>query len=40
MIKNKRIKKNWSQEDVLILIWIVSKYSDAKSLSYIERDLV
>jgi hypothetical protein len=28
MIKNKRIKKNWSEEDVKILIWIISKYAD------------
>lgn len=40
MIKNKRIKKNWSEEDVLILIWIVSKYADSKYIDYIERDLV
>ena len=40
MIKNKRIKKNWSEEDVLILIWIVSKYADSKFIDYIERDLV
>jgi len=30
MIKNKRIKKNWSEEDVEILVWIVSKYCDWK----------
>lgn len=30
MIKNKRIKKNWSEEDVFIFIWVVSKYSDYK----------
>jgi hypothetical protein len=29
MIKNKRIKKNWSEEDVLILIWVISKYADS-----------
>lgn len=40
MIKNKRIKKNWSGEDVKILTWIVSKYSDYKGVHYIERDLV
>lgn len=28
MLKNKKIKKNWSEEDVKILIWIVSKYAD------------
>lgn len=30
MIKNKRIKKNWSEEDVTIFIWVVSKYADYK----------
>lgn len=30
MIKNKRIKKNWSEEDVQILIWVISKYADKK----------
>ena len=40
MVKNKRIKKNWSEEDVKILTWIVSKYSDFKSINYVERDLV
>lgn len=40
MIKNKRIKKNWSEEDVKILTWIVSKYADYKGLTYVERDLV
>jgi hypothetical protein len=28
MIKNKKIKKNWSEEDVKILVWIISKYCD------------
>jgi hypothetical protein len=28
MLKNKRVKKNWSEEDVKILVWIVSKYAD------------
>ena len=32
MIKNKRIKKNWSGEDLKILAWIVSKYSDYKPI--------
>lgn len=39
MIKNKRIKKNWSQEDVIILVWIVSKYADYRDVELIERDL-
>ena len=33
MIKNKRIKKNWSGEDVKILAWIVSKFADFKGIS-------
>jgi hypothetical protein len=40
MIKNKRIKKNWSEEDVKILIWVVSKYCDFKDIDYIEKELV
>ena len=40
MVKNKRIKKNWSEEDVKILTWIVSKYADSKQINYVERDLV
>lgn len=40
MIKNKRLKKNWSEEDVVILIWIVSKYADLKRLYYVQQDLV
>ena len=37
MIKNKRIKKNWSEEDVKILIWVVSKYSDFRNIDYIDK---
>jgi hypothetical protein len=40
MAKNKRIKKNWSDEDVQILIWIIAKYSDAHGLRDVEKDLV
>lgn len=40
MIKNKRIKKNWSEEDVQILIWVISKYADKKGLDDIEKDIV
>ena len=28
MIKNKRLKKNWSEEDIKILVWVISKYAD------------
>lgn len=37
MIKNKRIKKNWSEEDVQILIWVISKYADKKHFEDIEK---
>jgi hypothetical protein len=40
MIKNKRIKKNWSEEDVKILIWLISKYADINHYHDVERDLV
>lgn len=40
MMKNKRIKKNWSEEDVQILIWIISKYCDQKGYRDIEKQLV
>ena len=28
MVKNKKLKKNWSEEDVKILVWVISKYCD------------
>ena len=40
MIKTKRIKRNWGEEDLKILIWIVSKYSDLKNYTDLERNLV
>lgn len=40
MIKNKRIKQNWSEQDVNILMWVVSKYADFNNLNNIETDLV
>ena len=40
MIKNKRIKKNWSEEDVKILIWLISKYADINAYQDVERDMV
>lgn len=40
MIKNKRIKKNWSEEDVQILIWVISKYADKNHFVDIEKELV
>jgi hypothetical protein len=32
MIKNKRVKKNWTTEDLLILIWVVGKYIHSKNI--------
>ncbi len=40
MIKNKRIKKNWSEEDVQILVWVISKYADKNNLFDIEKEIV
>jgi hypothetical protein len=40
MLKNKRIKKNWSEEDVLILIWVLSKYFDKMGYRDLEKDMV
>lgn len=36
MIKNKRIKKNWSEEDIKILIWVISKYSQIQRIHSIK----
>ncbi len=40
MIKTKRIKKNWGDDDIIILVWILSKYSDWKHYENIEKDIV
>lgn len=40
MIKNKRIKKNWSEEDVKILIWLISKYADINHYQNVGKDIV
>lgn len=39
MMKNKRLKKNWSEEDVKILVWVISKYCDKHSIENIEKEL-
>lgn len=39
MLKNKRIKKNWSEEDIKILVWVLSKYADAHFVVDLEKDL-
>jgi len=38
MLKNKRIKKNWSEEDIKILVWVLSKYADLHAIVDIEAD--
>jgi hypothetical protein len=40
MAKNKRIKKNWSEDDIKILVWVLSKYSELHSISNLEKDLI
>ena len=36
MIKNKRIKKNWSEEDIKILVWVISKYCQMQRIDSIK----
>lgn len=40
MIKNKRIKKNWSEEDIKILVWVISKYYQYHGISNIRDGMV
>ena len=40
MIKTKKLKRNWGEEDLKILIWVVSKYSDMKGLHDLEKEIV
>jgi len=40
MMKNKRIKKNWSEEDVQILLWVLSKHADRQEYDDVGKDLV
>lgn len=40
MQKTRRIKRNWGQEDLKILIWIISKYSDLHGYQDLEKDIV
>lgn len=40
MIKNKRVKRNWGNEDVSILLWVISKYCDMNKVRSVEKDLV
>lgn len=39
MMKNRKIKKNWSEEDLKILVWVISKYADLHCLVDLEKDL-
>lgn len=39
MLKNKKIKKNWSEDDVKILIWVLSKYADQLGIEDLEKDM-
>ena len=40
MVKNKRVKKNWNTEDMIILLWVISKYAEKNSISSIEDEFV
>jgi hypothetical protein len=40
MLKTKRLKRNWGEEDLKILVWVVSKYADLKGLRDLEKDIV
>jgi len=36
MIRNKQIKKNWNVDDIVLLLWVVSKYIDQKETIHCE----
>ena len=40
MLKTKRLKRNWGEEDLKILVWVVSKYADQQGLTDLEKDMV
>lgn len=40
MLKTKKLKRNWGEEDLNILIWIASKYCDFKHIQDLEKDIV
>ena len=40
MIKIKRKKKNWNEEDVKILVWIVAKYCEWKRIKDVYYGIV
>jgi len=35
MVKTCKIKRNWSEQDIKILIWIISKYCDIRKYSIV-----
>ena len=38
--RNRRVKKNWSDEDLKILVWVVAKYCEWKSIRDVYYDIV
>jgi hypothetical protein len=40
MIKNKKIKKSWSESDLIILIWVISKYCSSQNIKDIKNGIV
>ena len=40
MVKNKRIKKNWTNEDLSILIWVVAKYCQSNLIKDVYYGIV
>jgi hypothetical protein len=39
MVKNKKIKKNWSEDDVKVLVWVISKYCDRNQIGNIDKEM-
>ena len=37
MLKNKKMKRNWSDEDTKILLWVVSHYALKNGIETIEE---
>lgn len=40
MIKNKRIKKNWTNEDLSILIWVTAKFCQINGIKDVYYGIV
>ena len=40
MLKNKKIKKNWSNEDLKVLVWIVGKYCEKRRIKDLNNGIV